>query len=210
LAIDLAYGGGIPPAAIVVSRGATPLSPADRALVELTARLLTTLADAQRRVIDAQRLAAEAAADAETDLLTGLPNRRGWSRRMAELDQKRPPDGRSAILLVVDIEGLKEVNDRRGYAAGDDLLRRAATALGAAHPVGFAARIGGDEFVVWNLAADGQTIDETVGKVRQALESAGVAAAIGGAMHDGTRSTAQTFDEADRRMTDEKMRKREA
>src|SRR5256885_2329250 len=65
--VDLVHGGGIPHATIVVSRGETPLSPADRALVELSARLLTTLVDSAREL-------AVAWAEAETDPLTGLAN----------------------------------------------------------------------------------------------------------------------------------------
>jgi diguanylate cyclase (GGDEF)-like protein len=205
LMVDLVHGGGMPHATMVVSRGDAPLSAADRELVELSARLLTTLVDAAREL-------GVASAEAETDPLTGLANRRGWERRMKNIELKggfdRLPVVNPVVLSVIDIEGLKDINDRQGYAAGDDLLKCAATALGEACKPGLVARIGGDEFAVWSVFDHGQSIDETASNLRSALAAVGVSAAIGSARHDGSRSTEETYAEADRRMVAEKRRKR--
>jgi diguanylate cyclase (GGDEF)-like protein len=210
LAVDLVRRDGVRHAAIVVPGGGPPLSAGDRALVETTVRLLTSLVDAERR-------AAKAEADAKTDPLTGLPNRRGWGRFMNQIEAFRQTADRSddlrAIVIVVDIEGLKGVNERRGYAAGDELLQQAAAALQNVTSNGTIARIGGDEFVVWfpdsgRWFTESGEIEALITRIRATLDDAAVPAAIGGAIYDGTRSTGEVFAEADARMVADKRRKR--
>ncbi|SDM48756.1 diguanylate cyclase (GGDEF) domain-containing protein [Oryzisolibacter propanilivorax] len=80
------------------------------------------------------------------DVLTGLRNRAYYVEELNRLSRKGPwPLG----VLVVDLNGLKVVNDEQGHAAGDALLRRAGEVLGkAVDPPACAARIGGDEFCI--------------------------------------------------------------
>ena len=79
---------------------------------------------------------------ANTDALTGLANRRGLTRALAV----SPAGDRS--LLLLDLDGLKEVNDEVGYEAGDLVIQAAADALRAElEGDELAARLGGDEFV---------------------------------------------------------------
>ena len=82
------------------------------------------------------------------DLLTGLPNRRLFLERSADLLDNAKPHDRFALLLV-DLDGFKEVNDTMGHHAGDLLLRevgiRVRSVVGT-HDV--AARLGGDEFAI--------------------------------------------------------------
>jgi diguanylate cyclase (GGDEF)-like protein len=87
---------------------------------------------------------------ASTDELTGLPNRREFNR----LTQNRP--GRfSYVILAMDLDGLKKVNDTRGHAAGDMLLRRVANVLQTSLRAGdVVARLGGDEFAAILFQAD--------------------------------------------------------
>jgi diguanylate cyclase (GGDEF)-like protein len=87
---------------------------------------------------------------ASTDELTGLPNRREFNR----LTQNRP--GRfSYVVLAMDLDGLKKVNDTQGHAAGDVLLRRVANVLQTSLRAGdVAARLGGDEFGAILFQAD--------------------------------------------------------
>jgi diguanylate cyclase (GGDEF)-like protein len=82
---------------------------------------------------------------AERDYLTGLLNVRSFEEEL----QRRCSGPRRFALLVGDMDGLKETNDRDGHAAGNLLLRRAALALSElAGERGAAARIGGDEFAL--------------------------------------------------------------
>ena len=81
---------------------------------------------------------------AHRDGLTGLPNRAAMRARMEAARR----DGALAVLLV-DLDGFKDVNDTIGHAAGDEVLREAASRICAGvREADTVARIGGDEFVV--------------------------------------------------------------
>lgn len=86
---------------------------------------------------------------ANHDELTGLPNRRQLGeharRQLSFAQQKR----RLAAVLVLDLDGFKEINDVFGHSYGDNLLKRVALRLaGVLRDYDVVARIGGDEFVV--------------------------------------------------------------
>ncbi|GIJ48862.1 hypothetical protein Val02_57480 [Virgisporangium aliadipatigenens] len=83
--------------------------------------------------------------EANTDPLTGLPNRRYLERYVADL----VGHGKSAILGVCDLDGFKTVNTVHGHLSGDLVLQRVAGILNRVMRKGdFVARYGGDEFVV--------------------------------------------------------------
>lgn len=90
---------------------------------------------------------------ARTDPLTGLLNRRGFEEAFdVELERARRGDGGLSV-IVGDLDRFKEVNDRFGHAAGDEVLRRVgATIRRMKRSWDIAARIGGEEFAV--LAPD--------------------------------------------------------
>ncbi|MFY9487296.1 MAG: GGDEF domain-containing protein, partial [Solirubrobacterales bacterium] len=90
-----------------------------------------------------------AEADAMVDALTGIPNRKAFERRL-DLEWRRAERyGRKLGVMVVDLDGFKQVNDRYGHAAGDVLLREIATRLDhRMRDTDLVARIGGDEFAV--------------------------------------------------------------
>lgn len=97
----------------------------------------------------AQKTEAELRFLADHDSLTGLLNRR---RFRAELDQyvsfTARYGGRGAV-MIIDIDGLKEVNDRLGHQAGDTLIRRVSTILRErVRATDLVARLSGDEFAV--------------------------------------------------------------
>jgi diguanylate cyclase (GGDEF)-like protein len=98
---------------------------------------------------------------ASTDELTGLPNRREFNR----ITQHRP--GRfSFVILAMDLDGLKQVNDTMGHAAGDLLLRHVAAVLQSSLRGGdVVARLGGDEFAAILFHADesdGRIVSERI------------------------------------------------
>jgi diguanylate cyclase (GGDEF)-like protein len=86
----------------------------------------------------------EAEADAITDPLTGLTNRRGLEHAVDRLTTRRP-----FALLAIDVDNLKAINDGYGHAAGDALLVAIGHVLASVARKGETlARIGGDEFVL--------------------------------------------------------------
>lgn len=86
------------------------------------------------------------------DELTKLHNRAFMVDEMNRLERKGPFP---VSVIMADLNGLKELNDQLGHAAGDTLLRRVGEVLGKAadRPV-YAARIGGDEFAILMPATD--------------------------------------------------------
>jgi diguanylate cyclase (GGDEF)-like protein/PAS domain S-box-containing protein len=96
-----------------------------------------------------RRLEREMRRLAETDPLTGLPNRRRFEREVEErVRDPESSDGRGTLLLL-DLDDFKDVNDQFGHGAGDDVLTAVGEALWASvRGEDLIGRIGGDEFAV--------------------------------------------------------------
>jgi len=97
------------------------------------------------------------------DELTGLKNRRCFNdefdRRLETASAARTP----LVLAVIDMDGLKQINDSLGHASGDIALRMVAGAIEAASPPGsLVARVGGDEFSVLAEGIDGPVLKEAI------------------------------------------------
>lgn len=98
--------------------------------------------------------AAVAAADklawaASHDSLTGLANRREMRRRLAHLLRRARAQGESHVLLYIDLDHFKRINDHCGHLAGDEALRQVADIfLRHVRNGDWAARVGGDEFCI--------------------------------------------------------------
>jgi diguanylate cyclase (GGDEF)-like protein len=91
----------------------------------------------------------ELESQANTDPLTGLWNLRYLNRQFAQLLDVQKRYGRPFSVLVIDIDGLKRVNDAHGHQAGDRVLMQVAVSLRrSVRSVDTAARLGGDEFCV--------------------------------------------------------------
>jgi diguanylate cyclase (GGDEF)-like protein len=91
----------------------------------------------------------ELESQANTDPLTGLGNLRHLQRELAKMLEMQKRYGHPFGLLLMDIDGLKRVNDSQGHQAGDRLLMQVAMALQRSiRTVDVAARLGGDEFCV--------------------------------------------------------------
>jgi diguanylate cyclase (GGDEF)-like protein len=99
--------------------------------------------------VAAQRLADRLEADALTDELTGLGNRRALERDLQQEVARAARHERRFSVAVLDLDGLKRINDTEGHAAGDAALRRLAAGLTASLRAGDRAyRLGGDEFAL--------------------------------------------------------------
>jgi diguanylate cyclase (GGDEF)-like protein len=104
---------------------------------------------------------------AHHDALTGLPNRVYFTDRVAHMIGTEP--GESFVVMVLDLDRFKEVNDTLGHQIGDDLLRLVgARLLATIGPDGVVARLGGDEFAV---IAPSETEETASEQLRKAFEA---------------------------------------
>jgi diguanylate cyclase (GGDEF)-like protein len=140
----------------------------DLTIALATVTVLAGMARAGLTVVDRLR---ESDRRAVTDDLTGLGNRRHLLERLnAAIEQAAAEDGELALLLI-DLDGFKELNDTLGHAAGDDVLRQIGPRLRRVLRTGDTlARLGGDEFAVV-LAPGEEATASTAGlRLRTTLE----------------------------------------
>jgi diguanylate cyclase (GGDEF)-like protein len=110
------------------------------------------------------------------DALTGLANRRAFELALAREVDRVARSGEPALLLMLDIDHFKRVNDNWGHAAGDQVLKAVATALlDSVRPMDLVARVGGEEFAII-LPSCATSFGETVAeRVRRRIERMPVA-----------------------------------
>jgi diguanylate cyclase len=118
------------------------------------------------------------------DALTGLANRRSFELALAREIDRVARSGEPALLLALDIDHFKRVNDTWGHNAGDGVIKAVAAALlECVRPMDLVARIGGEEFAIIlpNCpSAFGETVAE---RVRRRVERMPVGHAAGTPIH---------------------------
>lgn len=113
--------------------------------------------------------------DALSDPVTGVANRRSLLARADYEIARHRRGGRSFALVMLDLDGFKQLNDRFGHAAGDDLLRDVAGSLRRAmRAQDTVARFGGDEFCVLAPETDQRGTERLAAKVTQAVRDVSV------------------------------------
>lgn len=141
------------------------------------------------------------------DPLTGLLNRQGFHKEV----ERRLANGEKGILLLIDIDHFKSINDTFGHAAGDKALQAAAQAMryavGKANPVG---RVGGEEFAIFLLSVARDEAEMIAEIVRRQIRSTPVlvgrnrktvlSVSIGGAAIGNSSSLEEATRRADRRL----------
>ncbi len=135
--------------------------------------------------------------EARTDPLTGLGNRRRWEEQVEiELERARRLGSGLAVALV-DLDRFKEVNDTRGHAAGDRLLRDVAEAFaGAVRSIDLVARIGGEEFAVALPTSSLEDAVHIVERLRTSVPS-GITCSAGLALWTGSEDAGELLARAD-------------
>jgi diguanylate cyclase (GGDEF)-like protein/PAS domain S-box-containing protein len=144
------------------------------------------------------------------DTLTGLDNRHTF-----EEQQSRHARGRQfpVSILVIDLDGLKEINDLHGHAIGDEMLKRAAAVLVQAFRADdTVARIGGDEFAALLPSTGREAAAAAVARVVRLLrqhngstQGPALRLSVGAATAERGQSLAQCLREADTAMYRDKL-----
>ena len=134
---------------------------------------------------------------ADTDELTGLPNRRGWNRELeialSTAQRRRAP----LCVALIDVDRFKVVNDERGHQAGDRLLKEAAAAWRSTlRPADVLARHGGDEFTLVLPDCDIDRARAVLDRLREATPREHTCS-IGVAQWDGSEASQELVARAD-------------
>ena len=136
--------------------------------------------------------------ESRTDGLTRIANRRAWDEALALEESRRQRHGHRYGLVVVDLDGFKQINDRQGHQAGDQVLQIAATQLASQlRTSDLLARVGGDEFALLVFSPTPKGLNDLVERLRTSLTQAGIQASIGAALSEERTTLDQTWAKAD-------------
>jgi diguanylate cyclase (GGDEF)-like protein len=182
--------------------------------------LLAEIERLKAELARAQKTIAELEARADVDPLLDVLNRRGFERELKRSLAYVQRYGTPAMLMFVDLDGFKAVNDAHGHLAGDALLKAVARELtGHVRASDVVARLGGDEFgvLMWNVgereaAAKARELERLIERTAVTHGSArlGVGASVGQVPLAPGASPANILDAADRAMYARKKERREA
>ena len=156
------------------------------------------------RILEAARSAAERVAN--TDMLTGLPNRRHTLAFLEKALLGARDHGAPLAVAIFDIDHFKRINDSHGHAAGDEVIRRVSQrAKAALREEDMLGRIGGEEFVCILQRSSAQAAEIVAERVRKAVETGtaadpdlpGATISVGLAVYDGEVDIEELLHRAD-------------
>jgi len=155
------------------------------------------------------RRLAQARIEANIDALTGVKNRNAYrvyeERLNAQIEMNRAPD---FAITILDVNDLKKVNDTQGHKAGDQYLRDACRVICTTFKRSPVFRVGGDEFAVLSQGDDYERIEELIAQMdahnEDAIRNGGIVIALGMARYDHEEKVAPVYEQADRRMYENK------
>jgi len=141
-------------------------------MVESDAQLQQRLAQAEEKLQQQAEQIQRQISEARTDSLTELPNRRAFrdelDRQIAQWQRKRIP----FCLMMIDADHFKDLNDRYGHPAGDQVLRSLGEALrGTLREMDLVARVGGEEFAALLPSTNAGEAIRAAQRVRAAVEA---------------------------------------
>jgi len=141
----------------------------------------------------------------EMDALTGFKNRRAYHNEIMAIEQDSEKSAHSVGVIFADINGLKEVNDNSGHAAGDDLIASVARNLTSVFPEAKRYRIGGDEFIILSFDENEDDFNEKLDRLSE-LWNNEYSASVGAVWMEHARDLENGVADADKMMYMEKSR----
>jgi diguanylate cyclase (GGDEF)-like protein len=207
--VDLALA----PVALLVAGAAAEDELVVLCVLPLAALLHMLGTDRKRRIEESVLLGIaveDAAREARSDPLTGVGNRLAWQEAVERAERRHANSGIGSTVVVVDLDRLKETNDKHGHDVGDRLIKALATALAEAVPdADVLTRIGGDEFAILSAGGGQLGCAELLFRVRTALADVAVgevvvSASVGAAACPPCASVTDAIRLADERLYAEK------
>ena len=172
-----------------------------------SARVITTYLAHEELIEDTRRRAERAELESRTDPMTGVLNRRGWELALQQEQARIARTGSSAAVVLVDLDGLKRLNDSEGHDAGDTLIRRLARVLSTQiRSRDVVGRLGGDEFAMLLGGIEYGVAAQVVERIRGALDSARVGATLTWSWAGVLGSLDEAMAEADALLIEHKKR----
>ena len=154
---------------------------------------------------------------ADRDQLTGLANRRAFERELRNATREAGDQRNDFVLLFLDLDRFKPVNDTHGHKVGDMVLRTIARRLEkVVRDTDFVARFGGDEFAIIARTVDDKMANDLINRLEDSVmepiqvgtTSICVGVSVGAAYsHGGTTDVDKLVSEADRSMYNRKRRR---
>ena len=132
-----------------IAQEVTPVAQETPSIGKFTELASSLVSEISNHLSKQDRRIAELEALATTDELTKIFNRRGFETQLAHELSVAKRHGVGGVMIFVDLDEFKPINDTYGHAAGDEVLKAAATIIsGQIRETDYVGRLGGDEFAV--------------------------------------------------------------
>ena len=183
----------------------------------LLAWALNGMAAAEQRVAELEARLAYLESLTVTDELTRLLNRRGFLSELSRALETVRAGGPSGVLMICDLDGFKDINDRHGHNAGNRVLRElSASLIRQVRRTDAVARLGGDEFgfllvgaTLASATAKAARLEEAIANLDLLIDGARIhiSASFGVVSYDGSETEEVLLHRADMAMYEEKRRR---
>jgi diguanylate cyclase len=183
----------------------------EEALINLLGNLLSGILQNELASLEEKRLRERIELDSLTDHVTKLYNRRAWMNAIASEEERCRRYGSTAVVIVLDLDGLKGINDSQGHNAGDQYIRLAAEVIAkTVRKSDIPARLGGDEFGILAIECDGDNIQHLIDRLQRGFASAGVETSIGFCARNPASGLSVAWENADLAMYESKRKRKVA
>ena len=174
-------------------------------LINLLGQILSYILQVELRENEQKRQKELFEAEALSDSLTGLFNRRGWDQLLALEEARCKRYGHPAAIFIFDLNNLKTVNDQLGHFIGDELIKNTAVLLKkCVRNNDVVARLGGDEFAILSIENTKEGAELLLDRIQKIFTNANISVAVGFAIRNPAYTLLEAAQEADEKMFENK------